>query len=89
MENNNNKIIDKIMSIVKRFREKIHLHNNESTEKDIKLLKKSIKFHEDLASDKDENDIEYLIDRSNYFENLFKSFLVKYNIDQTPKRTDN
>ena len=85
MESNNNKIISKrikIMTTAKRFREKIDRHNNEITEQDIKLLNKSIKFHEDLANDKDEIDIEYLIDRYNYFENLFHSFLVKYNIDQ-------
>ena len=46
------------------------------------LLKKSIKFHKDLANEKDENDIEYLIDHNIYFKNLLNSFLTKYNIDQ-------
>ena len=90
MENINNKIIStrtRIMTTVKKFKEKIGLHNNKITEKSLNILEKSIKFHEDLANAKDENDIEYLIDRFNYFENLFKSFLVKYNIDQTPEES--
>ena len=82
MESNNNKIISKrtrIMSTVKKFKEKI------KNKKDVMLLKRSIKFNEDLANDKDQSYIEYLIDRLNYFENLLKSFLAKYNIDQTPE----
>ena len=37
------------------------------------------------TNDENEDDIEYLIDRSVYFENLFRNFLTKYNIDQTPE----
>ena len=39
--------------------------------KSLKIIEKAIKFHEDLANDENEDDIEYLIDRSVYFENLF------------------
>ena len=88
MENINSQIIRrraKIMSTVKKFKEKLDLDNNEITEKSLKILEKSIKFHEDLANDRDENDIEYLSDCLNYLENLFNSFLLKYNIDQTPE----
>ena len=74
MENNNNKITNKktrIMNTVKKFKEGIALHSHEITEKSLKIIEKAIKFHEDLANDENEDDIEYLIDRSVYFENLF------------------
>ena len=71
------------MSFLVEFdKKKLDLHNDEITERDLKLLKKSIKLHADLANGKDENDITYLLDRLNYFENLFRSFVVKYNLDQ-------
>ena len=38
-----------------------------------------------MANDKNENDVDYLIDRAVYFENLFHSFFVKYNINQISK----
>ena len=41
------------------------------------LLKNLIKFHEDVANDKDENDVEYLIDRNADLKRLIKSFLSK------------
>ena len=88
MENNNDKITIKkarITTAVKHFKEKKALHSHESTERELKLLKKAIKFHEDLANDKDQDDVDYLINRLIYFENLFHSFLIKYNIDQTLK----
>ena len=78
-----NKIMNeraKIMNTVKNFRENLTLHGDKSTERE-----KSIKFHEDLTNDKDENDFEYLIDRSVCFKNLFNSFLTKYNTDQGPE----
>ena len=88
MESNNNKIISKksiIMITIKKFKEEIALRNNEITERDLEVLKKSMKFHEDLANDEDENDITYLIDCLIYFENLFHSFVLKYNIDKYQK----
>ena len=83
-----NKIINEranIMNTVKKFRENLTLHDDKSTERELKLLEKSIKFQENLANDKDENDFDYLIDRSIYFKGLFNSFLAKYNIDQAPE----
>ena len=83
-----NKIVNeraKIMNTVKKFRENLTLHGDKSTERELKLLEKSIKFRENLPNDKDENDFDYLIDRSIYFKGLFNSFLTKYNIDQAPE----
>ena len=60
MKNNNDKIVSKrlkIMTTVKQFKENIALHSHEITERSLKILEKSIKFHEDLASDEDEDDI--------------------------------
>ena len=82
-----NKIIktrSEIMTTVNNFNEILQLHCDKGTERELILLKKSIKFHEDLANDKDENDVEYLIDRDVYLKNLFNTFLNKYNIDQKP-----
>ena len=73
-----------IMTTVNNFNEILQLHSDKGTERELILLKKSIKFHEDLANDKDENDVEYLIDRDVYLKNLFNTFLNKYNIDQKP-----
>ena len=76
----------KIMNTVKIFRENLTLHGDKITGKRLKIIEKSIKFHEDLANDESENDIEYFIDRSVYFKNLFNIFLTKYNIDHhTPE----
>ena len=43
----------RIMTTVKKFKEEIDLHGDKSTERELKLLKKAIKFHEDLANDED------------------------------------
>ena len=77
MENNNNKITNKktkIMNTVKKFKEQLALHSHEITERSFKII--------EIANYENEDDIEYLIDCSVYFENLFQIFLTKYNIDQ-------
>ena len=77
MENNNNKITNKktkIMNTVKKFKEQLALHSHEITERSLKII--------EIANYENEDDIEYLIDCSVYFENLFQIFLTKYNIDQ-------
>ena len=40
----------KIINAVKKFRENLTLHGDKSTEIELKLLEKSIKFHEDLPN---------------------------------------
>ena len=91
MENNSKKIItekSKIMDTVKKFKEGSTLRSYVITEKSLRIIEKSAKFHEDLANDENENenDVDYLIDCVVYFENLFHSFAVKYNIDYTPEK---
>ena len=82
MENKVIKTRAEIITTVNNFTEILQLHVDKSTERELMLLKKSIKFHEDVANDKDENDLEYLIDCNIYLKYLIKSFLNKYNIDQ-------
>ena len=65
------------MNTVKKFKEKIDLKSHEITEKSLKIIEKAIKLHENLANDENEDDVDYLIDRFNYLENLFKSLIVK------------
>ena len=53
------------------------------------FLKKAINFHEDLANDEDEDDIDYLIVRIIYLENLFNDCSIENNntdqIKEEPK----
>ena len=80
-----NKVIKRraeVITTVNNFNEILQLHGDKSTERELMLLKNSIKFHEYVANDKDENDVEYLIYRNAYLKYLIKSFLNKYNIDQ-------
>ena len=92
MENNNDDIIGKklrIMITVKNFKEEIALHGNKTTEKELRPLKRAINFHEELAHDEDQDDIDYLIGRIIYLENLFNDFTIKNNntdqIEEEPK----
>ena len=82
MENNNDEINNKklrIMSTVKKFKEEIALHGHKTTEKELKFFKRAITFHEDLANDENEDNIDYLIDRIIYLDNLFGDFVIKNN----------
>ena len=45
----------------------------------IECLEKSIKFHEEITNDKNENNIKYLYECINYFGNLFKNYSEKNN----------
>ena len=67
------------MTTVKKFKDQIALQGHKNTERLIMLLEKSIKFHEKLANDENENDINYLNDHVIYFDNLFNDFVVKNN----------
>ena len=71
-----------IITTVNNFNEILELHGDKRTERGLILLKNSIKFHEDVANDKDENGVEYLIERNVYLKYLLKSFLNKYNINR-------
>ena len=82
MKHNNTVIINKkskIMTIVKNFREEIALYGFKDKEKLIECLEKSIKFHKEIANDKNENNIKYLDECINYFGNLFKNYSEKNN----------
>ena len=66
MEDNNDVIIKKksrIMAAVKKFKEEIAFHGHKNTKRELIFFEKAIKFHEELANDEDEDDIEYLSDR--------------------------
>ena len=82
MENKVIKTRAEVITAVDNFNEILQLHGDKSTERELMLLKDSIKFHEYVANDIDENDVEYLIDHNAYLKYLIKSFLNKYNIDQ-------
>ena len=59
----------KIMAIVKNFREEIALYGLKDREKLIKCSEKSIKFLEEIADDKNENNIKYLdFEKNNYLK---------------------
>ena len=89
MENDNGIIINKklrILSTVKKFKEDIAFHGHKTTERELKFLQRAVKFHEELAIDEDEDDIDRLIDHLIYFENLFDDFVIKNNnTDQVSK----
>ena len=90
MKTNSKKIISKkleIMDIVRKFKGGIASHSHEITEKSLKIIEKAVKKYENLANDKNENDIDYVIECLNCFENLFHSFVAKYNIDYTPEKS--
>ena len=53
----------------------------------LNFFKKAIEFYEDLANDKNQDDIVYLIDRIIYFDNMFSDYVVKNNIDQVSKES--
>ena len=85
MKNNNGDIINKklrIMTTVKKFKEKMALHGHKTTERELKFIEKAVKFHEDLANDEDEDDIVYLNDCLIYLDNLFNDFVIENNTDQ-------
>ena len=89
MEHNNDVIISKksrIMTTVKKFKEEIALHGHKNTKTEIIFFEKAIKFHEELASDEDEDDIMYLNDRIIYFVNLFNDYFIKNNTDQMSEK---
>ena len=80
-----NKVIKtraEIIATVNNSNKILQLHGDKRTERELMLLKNSIKFHEYVANDKDENDIEYLIERNVYLKYLLGSFLNKYNINR-------
>ena len=65
------------MTTVKKFKEEIPLHGHKNTKREIIFFEKAIKFHEELANDKEEDDVMYLNDRIIYFENLFHDYFIK------------
>ena len=67
----------KIMTTAKNFRAEIALYGFKYREKLIKCFEKSIKFHEEIANDKNENNIKYLDECINYFGYLLKIILRK------------
>ena len=69
----------RIMSLVKKFKEEIALHGHKNTEKELKFSKKVIKFFIELADDEDQDNIDYLIDRHIYFDDLFHDYFIKNN----------
>ena len=66
-----------IMSIIKGFREFIKTFGFKYKKSIIENLRKSLRSHEKIVNDEDEDDIEYLQEKINYLNNLFKGYIKK------------
>ena len=63
------------MTMIKTSREEIATYGFKDKESLLKSLKKSLRLHEKIVNDEDDDDIEYLRDCINYLNNLFKRYV--------------